>query len=169
MGKRAVSQSRRDDSLQNWEGVAVLCRSTNGRSLLMVLQGRPDEEPSWAVPGGSREPGETPEQAAIREVKEETGLDVRIVRPYAVVEGVKDYGAFRAHYFQGDIVGGKTPKTSEVSEISEILEVVGGAAKAGDPDGLIHRVVWVPADRLPDLRLSQEDQRQVLMAFMGVS
>jgi ADP-ribose pyrophosphatase YjhB (NUDIX family) len=135
----------------------------------MVLQGCPDEEPSWAVPGGSIEPGEPPEQAAIREVKEETGLEVRIVCLYAVVEGMKEYGAYRVHYFQGDIVGGKAPKTSGVLETSEVLKVVGGEAKAGDPDGLIHRVAWVPADRLPDLRLSHEDQRQVLMEFMGVS
>ena len=115
----------------------------------MVLQGRPDEGHSWAVPGGSIESGETPEQAAIREVKEETGLEVRIVRPYAVVEGVKEYGTYRVHYLQ--------------------MDVVGGGMEVGDPDGLIHRVAWVPADRLPDLRLSHEDQRQVLMEFMGVS
>ena len=32
----------------------------------------------WELPGGSIEKNETPEMAAIREVKEETGLDVRI-------------------------------------------------------------------------------------------
>ena len=110
------------------------------------------------------EPGETPEQAAIREVKEETGLEVRIVRPYAVVEGVKEYGAYLVHYFQA-----KIPKTSEVSKTSEVFEIAGNDAEVGDPDGLIHRVAWVPADRLRDLHLSHEDQRQILMEFMGVS
>ena len=33
----------------------------------------------WGFPGGALELGETPEMAAIREVKEETGLDVEIV------------------------------------------------------------------------------------------
>ncbi len=32
----------------------------------------------WVIPGGGPEPGETDEECAIREMKEETGLDVRI-------------------------------------------------------------------------------------------
>lgn len=38
----------------------------------------------YTVPGGGMEEGETPEQAALRELKEECGLDGRIVRPLAV-------------------------------------------------------------------------------------
>jgi 8-oxo-dGTP diphosphatase len=34
----------------------------------------------WALPGGRLDPGETVEETVIREVKEETGLDVTIVR-----------------------------------------------------------------------------------------
>lgn len=131
-----------------WQGVAVLCRSADGRSLLMVLQGRRDETPTWAVPGGLIEPGENPEQAAVRETKEETGLEVRVLRPYTVINGVKAYGAYRVHYFEA--------------------EVVGGRARAADPEGFIHQVAWVPADRLRDLQLTHEDQRQILTSFLSV-
>ncbi|MGE5507631.1 MAG: NUDIX hydrolase [Chitinophagales bacterium] len=35
----------------------------------------------WIMPKGHLEPGETPEEAALREVREETGLEARIVAP----------------------------------------------------------------------------------------
>ena len=43
----------------------------------VLLQKRGDSG-KWGFPGGAVELGETPEQAAIRELKEETGLDVEI-------------------------------------------------------------------------------------------
>lgn len=43
----------------------------------VLLQRRGDCN-MWGLPGGTVELGETPEMAAIREVKEETGLDVEI-------------------------------------------------------------------------------------------
>jgi 8-oxo-dGTP diphosphatase len=57
---------------------AVIIR--DGR-LLMVRQrgtgpsGRHDGQECWTLPGGGIQPGETPEQAVMREVAEETGLE----------------------------------------------------------------------------------------------
>ena len=41
----------------------------------------------WVFPGGGIEKGETPEEACIREVKEETGLEVKICSLLHTLEG----------------------------------------------------------------------------------
>ncbi len=46
----------------------------------VVLIRRKNPPHGWAIPGGFVDWGETLEQAAVREAKEETGLDVRLVR-----------------------------------------------------------------------------------------
>jgi 8-oxo-dGTP pyrophosphatase MutT (NUDIX family) len=51
----------------------VTCRYAGARWLLMVERG---DGNGWAVPGGSIDPGESPQGAARRELLEETGLDI---------------------------------------------------------------------------------------------
>ncbi len=46
--------------------------------LLMVQEGKPDVQGKWNLPGGHVEVGETVTGAAVREVREETGLDVEV-------------------------------------------------------------------------------------------
>src|SRR5256885_13739791 len=63
-------------SPQRREGADALVRDACGRVLLVR---RPDDG-RWAMPGGWVDPGETPEQAVVREVAEETGLRVSAPR-----------------------------------------------------------------------------------------
>ena len=54
----------------------------------------------WSLPAGGIEPGESPEEAVIREAAEETGLVVISVQLVAVLGGKP----FRTRYFNGDEV-----------------------------------------------------------------
>jgi 8-oxo-dGTP diphosphatase len=56
--------------------VGAVIRDDRGR-LLMILRGHDPGRGLWSIPGGRIELGETAEQAVVREVREETGLDVR--------------------------------------------------------------------------------------------
>jgi 8-oxo-dGTP diphosphatase len=76
----------------------------------------------WALPGGRVESGETVEQTIVREVKEETGLDVAVVRKIGEYheQGVQD-GVEYDYYpacFLVNVVGGEIRK--QESEIEEI-------------------------------------------------
>jgi 8-oxo-dGTP diphosphatase len=66
---------------------------------------------AWEMPGGKVSPGESPEKAAVREFREETGYDVG---PLKLLE-VEDGGLV----FLGE-VGSKLPVTPNADEIAEV-------------------------------------------------
>lgn len=75
------------------------------QEVLLVRRGTEPSRGRWSVPGGALEIGETVEQAAVREVLEETGVDVRPAK----VSDVKDWivtgeGAVRWHYVLIDVL-----------------------------------------------------------------
>ncbi|MHB1614663.1 MAG: NUDIX hydrolase [Actinomycetes bacterium] len=81
--------------------VGAVVHDRQGR-LLLVRRGHPPAEGQWSLPGGKVEPGETGPQAVVREIAEETGLDVvvgahlgDVRRPgeAGVVYAISDYAA----------------------------------------------------------------------------
>ncbi|MDW8443482.1 MAG: NUDIX domain-containing protein [Acetobacteraceae bacterium] len=79
-------------------GVAIV-RDRAGRVLLAERQAFQLSPGFWELPGGKIEDGETPAQAAVRELREEVGLEALAVVPFAVHEHLFATRRIRLHLF----------------------------------------------------------------------
>ena len=91
-----------------------------GDTVLLVQRGRAPFRGLWSLPGGSIEPGESAREAALRELKEETGITAEIE---GVVENVEltatDDGrpvTWRLAMFYGRYAGGSLQPGSDASD-----------------------------------------------------
>lgn len=84
-------------------GVRVIVMDDKNR-MLMVCQHH-EERDIWMVPGGGIEEGESSLEAAVREVDEETGLDVQIEKLLWHVEEVSERGQRFVNFFLGRMTG----------------------------------------------------------------
>lgn len=94
-------------------GAAVF--ADGGRLVLLIKENY--DRRRWGFPGGALEPGETPEQAVVRETREETGVEVRVdalVGSYSLADST-----LVAHLFRCTILAGSpaVPGTGEVAEV----------------------------------------------------
>jgi 8-oxo-dGTP diphosphatase len=85
----------------------------------------------WGLPKGAVSPGETSEQAALREVLEETGLQAEIVKPLDTIEYFFRAGDTLIHkrvdfYLMRYVAGDLTPQLSEVDDVEwvELSEAI---------------------------------------------
>ena len=116
--------------------VAALIRDGEGR---ILLQRRADDG-RWNLPAGAIDPGESPDEAVVREVLEETGLEVSPVRVAGVFGGPD---GFRHRYPNGDEV--------EFTAIVFECAVVGGSLCADDDETA--ELGWFRLDARPPLSI----------------
>ncbi|GIF20882.1 ADP-ribose pyrophosphatase YjhB (NUDIX family) [Actinoplanes tereljensis] len=103
--------------------VSVVVVDDRARLLLVRHVGDQDE---WAVPGGAVDLGESPAQAAVREIREETGLHIGRLRLLDVLGGADyevtypngDRVAYVTAVYQAVVLGGSPrPDLTEIGEL----------------------------------------------------
>lgn len=123
VGPQRLLQVRTSGFIQNEESHVLLCR----RADVMM----------WDVPGGALELGETPAKALIREVAEETSLEVQV----SALLGVYGGPGWEWTYPNGDQV--------EIINVFLACDIVGGTL--GQPNAENLRTAFFPLDKLPAL------------------
>jgi 8-oxo-dGTP pyrophosphatase MutT (NUDIX family) len=97
----------------------------------------------WSLPKGHVEAGESNEDAAVREVAEETGITGRVVAPLGTID----------FWFVAD--GRRVHKT-----VHHFLLLASGG-ELSDEDIEVEQVEWVPLAQLAD-RLAYDDERRLI-------
>jgi mutator protein MutT len=121
-------------------GAIIIC---NGKILLEKRKSEPAKE-KWSIPGGLVELGENTEEAVIREVREETGLEVEKPQLIDVIDNISldEKGKIKYHFVILDY----------------FVKLKGGELKAADD---AEELVWVALDET-----EKYDLTKTLKAFI---
>ena len=104
--------------------VGVIC--FRGREVLLIRRGREPRLGQWSLPGGRVEPGERLAETALRELREETGVEAELLGLVDVVDGVfPDHARhyvlidYAARWISGEPVPGDDAAEAEFVPLDE--------------------------------------------------
>ncbi len=119
----------------------------HGEKVLLIKRGKPPRAGQWSLPGGAQELGETLADAALREIGEETGLEIALGDIVAAIDLIDrdDDQRVRHHYTLVDFTA----------------EAITQDARPGD-DAVDAR--WFERDQLDSLGLWSETRRVIDIA-----
>jgi ADP-ribose pyrophosphatase YjhB (NUDIX family) len=115
---------------------------------ILIVKQRLSDDRSWSLPGGRVEQGETLEEAILREIKEETGLDANIIKLLYVCD--------------------KLEAVPSLIHITFLLEKIGGEIRLPTNEfdqNPIHDVKMVPIEKLTSYHFSEKFMNLVKSSF----
>ena len=102
--------------------------------ILCVQHAKPGHEPFWCLPGGNIDPGEALADGALRELREETGVDGQLSGAVLVLDGPElTTGNGAVEVIMRGAIGTATP-----------------ARRTDSGDPYLADLAWLPVDNLPD-------------------
>jgi 8-oxo-dGTP pyrophosphatase MutT (NUDIX family) len=124
----------------------VVVRTVGGRPHLAAIRPQGRKPGTWVLPKGNLDPGESPAETAVREVREETGLEGRIVEKLGDVKYVYTWDGER------------------IFKVVSFFLVQAGRGRIGEIDEAMRVEVaearWLPLDDAPEL-LAYGGERQM--------
>ena len=107
--------------------------------VLLVRRAHPPLQGEWSIPGGLVETGETTQEAVIREVREETGLEIQVAKLAKVFERILRDQDSRVQY--------------HFVLIDYLCRPISGEAKAGSD---VTEVCWATLDELDSFAVARD-------------
>jgi len=140
-------------------GVVVL----KDDAVLMIQRGKPPRDGQWSIPGGKQKLGETWRATAVREVREETGVEIAVIGLIDVVDAIVRDGdpLLPGVRIKPEDADPAQPVRFHYTLVDCAAVWTGGAVKAGSDAA---HAEWWPLARLDELPLWSETVRIITEA-----